>query len=588
MNGGTDAQEPRMIGQYRLDGELGRGGMGVVYAAYDTQQQRPVALKVVAPEIGRDAAFAARFLREARIAVSLEHPNVVPVYETGSSDGVLFIAMRRVDGADLGKAVAGSRGLPVTRVVRLARQISAALDAAHAKGLVHRDVKPGNVLLTGVGDDEHAYLTDFGLAREAASETGLTNTGQWMGTADYVAPEQIEGGMVSAASDIYSFGCVLFQLLTGDVPYKGLLVRKLFAHSREPLPSIAGAAGSVSARIDEVLTRATAKQPAARFQSAGDLGRALAAAAEGRDMPLVERTVATGAALFGIETQTLTDEEPPEPVVPQGTRRIEPTAPARRAHTTVQGPAPDPPPPAAARERGPAPIVVALLAAAVLAVGIVGLVVLPGGSGTGTTPTTPDDNAVVPPSAIPPPPTVTVTQPGPPVPTTTTIAPPPPTRVGPAGRLPAQTPIVMKKQIHDLIVRFYRAQIRGQYAVQRGLLTPRYQRQQHLSVPSQYARWQRNQSVGTRWFRGASNITVEIVSRDPADGSVAVDVRGLRYVDPGASCSFWEGITWARYEGSGWLYDPSPQATSARRAEWANRSAEVIGGANACLKRKTN
>ena len=275
MEGDDDRPEVRTIGRYRLDGELGRGGMGVVYAAYDVQHGRAVALKVISPEIVQDEEFAARFQREARIAVSLEHPHVVPVYETGEEDGALFIAMRRVDGPDLGKVVRDAGALSLERVVRLTRQIGLALDAAHAEGLVHRDVKPGNVLLAGTDDEEHAYLTDFGLAREAASDSGLTNTGQWMGTADYVAPEQIEGGTVSARTDVYSLGCVVFELLTGDIPFTGLLVRKLFAHSQDPVPSIGHVAGPNSGRIDEVLARATEKVPADRFLSAGDLGRAL-------------------------------------------------------------------------------------------------------------------------------------------------------------------------------------------------------------------------------------------------------------------------------------------------------------------------
>ena len=343
MEGDDDRPEVRTIGRYRLDGELGRGGMGVVYAAYDVQHGRAVALKVISPEIVQDEEFAARFQREARIAVSLEHPHVVPVYETGEEDGALFIAMRRVDGPDLGKVVRDIGALSVERVVRLTRQIGSALDAAHAKGLVHRDVKPGNVLLTGTDDEEHAYLTDFGLAREAASDSGLTNTGQWMGTADYVAPEQIEGGTVSARTDVYSLGCVVFELLTGDIPFTGLLVRKLFAHSQDPLPSIGHVAGPNSGRIDEVLARATEKVPADRFLSAGDLGRALAAAAAGRPAPGNERTVATGAALTGLHSDSLglaadkrnVTASIGEPPLPSGRVCASDVAPPRPQHDPV-------------------------------------------------------------------------------------------------------------------------------------------------------------------------------------------------------------------------------------------------------------
>jgi serine/threonine-protein kinase len=295
--------EGRVIGHYRLDTELGRGGMGIVYAALDTRHGRWVALKVIAPHISSDEEFANRFMREARIAVTLEHPNVVPVYETGSDAGVLFIAMRLVHGADLSTVVQEQGALPLERVLRIARQVGSALDGAHIHGLVHRDVKPGNVLLTGSGEEEHAYLTDFGLARESA-DTSLTGTGEWIGTADYIAPEQIADGIVSARTDIYSLGCVLYELLTGGVPYEGLLVRKLFAHSREPLPSIGDVLGARSGHADAVLARATAKDPGDRYPSAGDLARALAAATTGNDAPAPERSVATGTALTGLDQRT--------------------------------------------------------------------------------------------------------------------------------------------------------------------------------------------------------------------------------------------------------------------------------------------
>ncbi len=295
----------RVIGHYRLDAELGRGGMGIVYAALDTRHGRWVALKVIAPHIASDEEFANRFMREARIAVTLEHPNVVPVYETGSDAGVLFIAMRLVHGADLSTVVEEQGPLPLERVLRIARQVGSALDGAHIHGLVHRDIKPGNILLTGSGEEEHAYLTDFGLARESA-DTSLTGTGEWIGTADYIAPEQIADGIVSARTDIYSLGCVLYELLTGGVPYEGLLVRKLFAHSREPLPSIGDVLGDRSRHADDVLARATAKDPGDRYPSAGDLARALAAATTSSDLPAPERSVATGTALTGLDQRTTT------------------------------------------------------------------------------------------------------------------------------------------------------------------------------------------------------------------------------------------------------------------------------------------
>ena len=480
-----------MIGRYRLDGELGRGGMGIVYAAHDTQQGRDVALKVIAPEIGGDGGFAARFQREARIAVSFEHPHVVPVYEIGEDGGALFIAMRRVYGEDLGKVVRSEGALELSRIVRLARQIAGALDAAHARGLVHRDVKPGNVLLTGSGEDEHAYLTDFGLAREAASDTGLTNTGQWMGTADYVAPEQIEGGTVSARTDVYSLGCVLFELLTGDVPFTGLLIRKLFAHSKDALPSIGDVAGPHSGRIDQVLARATQKDPAHRFLSTGDLSRALAAAAAGRPAPSSEQSVATGAALIGL----LTDAVGPPAQPRRGaagqppTRRAEPEAPTTDLPpeaaqgpppAAAQGPPPaaaQGPPPAAAHgpPRAPTPeptrqrripadpppqppprkpqvrilLIAMLVTTSVLGVGFVVTSNLPQGGGgevgdaspgpgTGTTVGTGTGGS--PPAAVPPPPPPPPVSAGSPPPPPSSVAAVPPNRPPPVSSDPRAPP----------------------------------------------------------------------------------------------------------------------------------------------------
>ena len=169
------------------------------------------------PELAADPQFRQRFEREARVAATLEHPHVVPVYEAGEQDGSLFIAMRFIDGHDLATEVR-DHGRLAARSARAASslQVAGALDAAHRSGVVHRDVKPANVLLTGAGDDEQAYLTDFGLTREAASESGLTLTGQWVGTVDYAAPEQILGEPTDARSDVYALGCLAFQALTGQ------------------------------------------------------------------------------------------------------------------------------------------------------------------------------------------------------------------------------------------------------------------------------------------------------------------------------------------------------------------------------------
>ena len=278
---GDDAQAPSA--PTTSSARSGRGGMGVVYLATDRRLGRRVALKVIVPELAADPQFRQRFEREARVAATLEHPHVVPVYEAGEQDGSLFIAMRFIDGRDLATEVRDhGRARARSPRPRSSLQVAGALDAAHRSGVVHRDVKPANVLLTGAGDDEQAYLTDFGLTREAASESGLTLTGQWVGTVDYAAPEQILGEPTDARSDVYALGCLAFQALTGKPPFQGAPAARLFAHMNEPPPSACAARPELRPEVDATLARAMAKKPADRFQSAGDLGRALAAALAGR------------------------------------------------------------------------------------------------------------------------------------------------------------------------------------------------------------------------------------------------------------------------------------------------------------------
>ncbi|HEX5898636.1 MAG TPA: protein kinase [Solirubrobacteraceae bacterium] len=290
----------RAFGAYDIQHEVGRGGMGVVYLATDRRLGRRVALKVIVPELAADAQFRRRFEREARVAATLEHPHVVPVYEAGEQDGSLFIAMRFIDGHDLATEVRDHGALTPERLARVVLQVAGALDAAHRSGVVHRDVKPANVLLTSGDEDEQAYLTDFGLTREAASESGLTLTGQWVGTVDYAAPEQILGEPTDARSDVYALGCLAFQALTGQPPFRGAPAARLFAHMHDPPPSACAVRPALRAEVDAALSRALAKKPEDRFQSAGDLGRALAAALAGEAPIQPEGTVARGPALTGV------------------------------------------------------------------------------------------------------------------------------------------------------------------------------------------------------------------------------------------------------------------------------------------------
>ncbi|HEX3323511.1 MAG TPA: serine/threonine-protein kinase [Solirubrobacterales bacterium] len=282
---------------YRIERRLGRGGMGVLYLATEPGLERHVALKLIAPEAAADEVFARRFAEESRIAASIEHPNVVPIYAAGEEGGIPFIAMRYVSGSDLGRRLAREGRLDPTIAAALIAQVGNGLDAIHAAGLVHRDVKPANVLLGGAGPADHAYITDFGVARNVATESGLTQTGRFVGTLDYVAPEQISGGTVDARADVYALGCLLFKLLTGDVPYpRDGEAARLYAHLNDPPPAPSLQATAVPMALDDVVIRAMSKAPEDRYPSAGDLGRAALAALSGSRPDLPERTVATGAA----------------------------------------------------------------------------------------------------------------------------------------------------------------------------------------------------------------------------------------------------------------------------------------------------
>lgn len=254
---------------YRIESIAGRGGMGIVYRATQLALGRPVALKLLTAQLAADDAFRERFRREWETAAAIDHPNVIPLYEAGEHEGTLFIAMRFVEGVDL-SYLSGGEPMDAGKAVRFIAQIAAALDAAHARGLVHRDVKPANVLI-GAGD--HAYLSDFGLSREASS-TRLTRTGLFVGSTDYAAPEQVRGEATDARTDVYALGCVLYQLVTGSVPFaRSGDMAKMYAHITEPPPLVSDTRPDLP-ELDGVVERAMAKDPADRFQSAGDLARA--------------------------------------------------------------------------------------------------------------------------------------------------------------------------------------------------------------------------------------------------------------------------------------------------------------------------
>jgi serine/threonine protein kinase len=267
--------------------------MGVVYQAEELALQRHVALKLIRPEHSAEQRYRERFRRESMVAASIDHPNVIPILEAGDQDDVLFISMRLVEGTDLRELIAAEGPLDPLRVARIVSQVGAALDAAHARGLVHRDVKPANVLLARA---DHVYLSDFGLAKREEEGGGLTRQGSIVARAQYVAPEQLLEDRVDALTDVYALGCLLYESLTGEQPYAGSPDNAMLAHVNEPPPSPLASRPDLPAEFDDVVRRAMAKEAAERFPSAGDLGQAAIVAAGGRRRTGGEMSVATGNA----------------------------------------------------------------------------------------------------------------------------------------------------------------------------------------------------------------------------------------------------------------------------------------------------
>lgn len=274
------------VAGYEVEALIGRGGMGAVYRAREEGLGRKVALKIIAPELAQDERFRERFLRESRIAASLDHPHVIPIYQAGDEDGLLFLAMRYVEGYDLAKLVAEEGALEPRRAVDLLGQIAEALDAAHEKGLVHRDVKPSNVLIAEAAGREHCYLGDFGLTKRTGSLSGVSVAGEIVGTLEYVAPEQITGDPLDERSDVYSLGCVLYECLTGQSPFpRATDVALLWAHVHEEPTPPSKARDDLPKELDTVIARALAKEPGRRYRSAGELMAATRSALRLVDAP---------------------------------------------------------------------------------------------------------------------------------------------------------------------------------------------------------------------------------------------------------------------------------------------------------------
>jgi len=304
-----------LVAGYRLEAQVGVGGMAVVFRARDERLGRLVALKILAASLAADEGFRRRFIAESRAAARVDDPHVIPVYEAGESGGVLFIAMRFVQGGDLRRVLGQEGPLPPGRAAGIISPVASALDAAHRAGLVHRDVKPANILVdASAGRPDHVYLSDFGVSKGAVSSVSLTGTGHFLGTPDYSAPEQIQGRATDGRTDQYALACVAFQLLTGSMPFErdqGMAV--LLAHLSEPPPPLASRRPGLPGAADQVLARALAKVPEKRYGSCREFADALREAlglppyaSDGADAPSPPRTEvsAAGAGAVGLADPT--------------------------------------------------------------------------------------------------------------------------------------------------------------------------------------------------------------------------------------------------------------------------------------------
>ncbi|MBV8221615.1 MAG: protein kinase, partial [Solirubrobacterales bacterium] len=346
-----------VVGGYRIDSVISRGGMGVVYRATNVALHKVYALKALAPELTDDVQFRERFRREMRVAASISHPNVVGIHYAGEYEGTLFLVMDFIYGTDLHHLIRESGALEPDRAVDLLAQFASALDAAHAKGLVHRDVKPANMLITVRDDEEHGYLTDFGIAKRSDSVASLTATGGVFGTVHYMAPEQVTGAHVDARTDVYAMGCVFFQMLTGNVPYeRENSIATLFAHVHDPPPPLPDEVAEMYPTFGDVIERAMAKNPEDRYVSAGDLARDAACALSGSRYEGPATVVAIGDArpLLGEDDPRPVDEPPRGATAPSQRAPVPTPMPeAPSAPVTVPRSVPEP---AAARMTVPSPV----------------------------------------------------------------------------------------------------------------------------------------------------------------------------------------------------------------------------------------
>ncbi len=372
----ADLPPGTQLGGYRVASVLGRGGMGVVYLAQQLALDRRVALKVINPDLSDDAEFRERFTQEAQLAAAIDHRQIIPVYDAGEADGRLYLSMRYVKGLDLRTVLQLEGLLDPQRALGIAGALAEALDAAHAAGLVHRDVKPANVLIEGGPgpEPERVYLTDFGLTKRVSAPTGLTRTGIFVGTPDYASPEQASGRPVDGRTDEYSLACVLHQCLTGAAPFhRDSDAEVLAAHLKDPPPPVSSLRPGLPAALDAVMARAMAKDPAGRFPTCtGMVEAARSAVAGGGATIIAPPPVPAGA---GFTTGPGFSDAPTTPV------------PSLGGATTVVGPRRDP---ASPRRRWPW-LAAAVVVVAILSLGLYAVLNATGSStgGEGPTPTPP-------------------------------------------------------------------------------------------------------------------------------------------------------------------------------------------------------
>jgi serine/threonine protein kinase len=376
---------------YKITGVLGRGGMSVVYSAEHLGLGRTVALKILSASLADDDEFRERFVRESKLAATLEHPNIIPIFDAGETQGLLFIAMRHVVGGDLKSLIKPAAPLGLGQTIFIIEQVAGALDHAHRKGLVHRDIKPANILVESPSD--RVYLTDFGVAKQRLSP-GLTRTGYFVGTFIYAAPEQIEHKPIDGRTDLYALGCVLYECLSGDRPFKADTEASILqAHLVEPPPRLTDVRPDLPPSIDDVIATALAKSKDDRYPTCGDLVRALRAVALGdfttSGLPAAASRPASETVVSRSEASP--DEPPPPPPPPASPPAAEslPAAgpPTAEPPATDEPSAPSPPLPARAEDKRPRTVTISTrrltaLAAAILALvaaAVIAAVLLSGG-----------------------------------------------------------------------------------------------------------------------------------------------------------------------------------------------------------------